>query len=89
MDTNVTSPSGRISRTGGQLSLGMIVSITLNYLTLMFGWDLDPGAGTALPDEMLAVVTAGVGWLFCWYQNRKPRNPGAIAAKRAAKKAGA
>lgn len=81
---SVTSPSGRISRTGQQLGVGGAVSIVLNWLTGLFNWDLDPGPGNELPGEVMVALMLIVSMAMSWWMNRKPANPGAEAAKEAA-----
>lgn len=83
---SVTTPSGRISRTGQQLATGSIGTVLISYFASLTGWDFDPLTDSKnIPDPVVVALVAGISILMSWWMNRKPNNPGAEAAKAAAK----
>lgn len=84
---SVTSPSGRISRTNQQLGVGTAAALAINWLAALTGLDLDPWSDDkGIPGEVMVAIVFLVGSATAWWMNRKPANPGAEAAKEAAKK---
>lgn len=85
VDTNVTSPSGRISRTGQQLGVGTAVSLVAKWIVALTGLDLDPWSDEkGIPGEVMVALVFLVGMSMSWWMNRRSPNPGARAAKKAA-----